>query len=396
MRTLAATCLILTAGSLTPAAQRLETIDARIVTGEITAITKDSVVITVEGKPQTLARRDVSEMVFGKAADAMTRLAKAVVVSAAGDHVCAQTITLAGGKFSIVSPSLGRVTMPVGEAAAIYLPAANSTAAAVKRKCLEMKLAAGKQDLLVVAKKGDEWLGVGGILKAITDKNVTFNWKDEDRTTDIGRVRAILLAQVTTRPASRAGTLAAGDGSRLTFTSATLAAGKLSLTVPSLGAIQIDRKVVASIRFISERVTDLAVLKPAAVKQYGFFDKGFPYRLNRSVAGGPLRLGGRVYRTGLGLHSYAKLTYKLDGTYTSFVAVVGIDDSVRPNGDARLIFLGDGRELIPKLRLTGKDKPQTVRMKLKGVRQFTVQVGFGADNLDVSDHVNVAAARLIK
>ncbi|MCK4276659.1 MAG: NPCBM/NEW2 domain-containing protein, partial [Phycisphaerae bacterium] len=132
------------------------------------------------------------------------------------------------------------------------------------------------------------------------------------------------------------------------------------------------------------------------VKQYGFFDEGFPYRVNRSVGGGPLRLGGRVYQTGLGLHSYAKLTYKLNGAYMAFVAVVGIDESVHPNGDARLIFLGDGKELIPKLRLTGKDKPQAVRMKLKGVRNFTIQVGFGADELDVSDHVNVAAARLIK
>lgn len=383
------------AGSLTPAAQQVQTVDARIVTGEITAITKDSVVITVEGKQQTLARRDVSEMVFGKGADAMARLGKSVVVSAVGDHICAETLTLSGGKFSIVSPSLGRVSMPVGQAAAIYLPSTGSSAA-VKRKCLEMKLAAGKQDMLVVAKKGDEWLPVGGILKAITDKNVTFNWKDEDRTTDIGRVRAILLAQVTTRPASRAGTLVVSDGSRVTFTSVTVSAGKLSLTVPSLGAVVIDRKVIASIRFISERVTNLTDLKPTAVTQYGFFDKGFAYRLNRSVAGGPLRLGRRVYRTGLGLHSYAKLTYKLDGTYTSFVAVVGIDDSVRPNGDARLVFLGDGRELIPKLRLTGRDKPQTVRMKLKGVRDFTIMVGFGADNLDVSDHVNLAAARLIK
>lgn len=379
------------------AAQQVETVDARIIDGEVTTITDNSVVINVSGKPQTLARRDVSEVVFGEAADAMARLDRSVVVSGAGDHICAQTVTLAGAKFSIASPSLGRVSMPLGEAAAIYLPSTNSTAVAVKRKCLEMKFSADKQDLLVIAKKGDAWLGVSGVLTAITDTAVTFNWKNEDKTTDRKGVRAILLAQVTTRPASRGGMLLVRDGSRLAFTSIALRAGKLSLKVPSLlGTVQIDRKVIASIRFVSQRVTNLADMKPSAVKQYGFFDKGFPYRLNRSVAGGALRLGGRVYRTGLGLHSYAKLTYKLDGAYTSFVAVVGIDESVHPNGNAQLTFLGDGKELIPKLRLTGKDKPQTVRMKLKGVRQFTIQVGFGADGLDVSDHVNVAAARLIK
>ena len=384
------------AGGLAPAAQRVQTIDAHTVEGEVTAITDDSVVINIIGKQRTLARRDVAEIVFGEAADAMSRPGKSVVVSAAGDHICAENLTLTGGKFSIVSASLGAVTMLVDEAAAIYLPAAKTNAAGVKRKCLEMKFAAAERDLLVVAKKGDDWLGVGGVLKAITDKAVTFNWDNKDNTADRKGVRAILLAQVTTRPASRAGNLVARDGSMLTFTSAALAAGKLSLTVPALGTVKIDRKAVASIRFVSQRVAYLADLKPTAVNQYGFFDKGFPYRLNRSVAGGPLRLGGRVYRTGLGLHSYAKLTYKLDGAYTSFVAVVGIDDSVHPNGDARLIFLGDGKELIPKLRLTGRDKPQTVRVKLKGVREFTIKAGFGADNLDVSDHVNIAAARLIK
>ena len=73
MRYIAAICLVLLAGGLAPAAQRVQTIDARIIDGEVTAITDDSVVINIIGKQRTLARRDVAEIVFGEAADAMSR-----------------------------------------------------------------------------------------------------------------------------------------------------------------------------------------------------------------------------------------------------------------------------------------------------------------------------------
>ena len=51
---------------------------------------------------------------------------------------------------------------------------------------------------------------------------------------------------------------------------------------------------------------------------------------------------------------------------------------------------------ILPLRLTGKDDPQLVRAKVAGVKKLTIRVDFGQDNLDVSDHVDLAAARLIK
>jgi len=73
-------------------------------------------------------------------------------------------------------------------------------------------------------------------------------------------------------------------------------------------------------------------------------------------------------------------------------------DSVRSKSEVIIadLLYSKGSDYIYELRLTGKDGPQTVRLKLKGVREFAIQVGFGADNLDVSDHVDIVAARLIK
>ena len=159
---------------------------------------------------------------------------------------------------------------------------------------------------------------------------------------------------------------------------------------------KVRRDAVAKIVFSSDRVVALSSLRPAEVKEHGFLDRVFPYRVNRAVGGGVLRLGGQTYASGLGLHSFCELTWDLGGAYALLVATVGIDDAVRPGGNAELTFLGDGKPLCEPIRLTGKDAPRVVRLKLAKARRLTVRVGFGPDGLDVADHVNIAAARLIK
>ena len=42
------------------------------------------------------------------------------------------------------------------------------------------------------------------------------------------------------------------------------------------------------------------------------------------------------------------------------------------------------------------DAPRQVRVDVTGVKRLTLRVDFGADQLDVADHVNIVAARLIK
>ena len=114
--------------------------------------------------------------------------------------------------------------------------------------------------------------------------------------------------------------------------------------------------------------------------------------LQRSVNSDPLNPD----TDGDGVSDQYELTYRLDGPYERFVAVVGIDDAVRPGGDAELTVLGDGKPLGPPLRLRGADKARTLRLGIAGVRELTLRAGFGRDGLDVADHVDLAAPRLIK
>jgi alpha-glucosidase len=102
-----------------------------------------------------------------------------------------------------------------------------------------------------------------------------------------------------------------------------------------------------------------------------------------------------VYETGLAIHSRTELTWDLDGEYERFAAVVGIDDAVRPGGDATLELIADGH-VLETVRLTGKDDSQVLRCDLTDVKQFTIRVDFGEDGLESGDHVDLAMARVIK
>jgi len=384
-------------------AARLETIDARTQTGRIVSLSDERVALQVDGQARTFPRNEVMEVVLARAKDVMSENGQAVLVTTAGDLLAADDLRLAAGRLSCSVDMLTPTSVPIEAISFIYLPNARLSPRNVRSKCDEMKLTGAAADRLVVVKddKAGAWLSVEGVLKAIDEKNVIFRWNDKDAKVARRIVRAICLPAL--RPGRADGSKLAGelvgkDGSTLAFDSARLGpdGSRFIVDSPCLGVVEARRDRVAAIRFRSNRVTNLADLTPAKVEQRGVFDAVFPYRVNRAAGGGPLRLGGKVYRTGLGLHSFCELTYELKGRYSRFVAVIGIDDAVRPLGDATVTLLADGKALAEPVRVTGKSAAITVRLGVAGAKLLTIRVDFGPDLLDVADHVNVVKARLIK
>lgn len=105
------------------------------------------------------------------------------------------------------------------------------------------------------------------------------------------------------------------------------------------------------------------------------------------VKGGRLRLGGRTFEKGLGVHSYCELEFTLNGQYSSFRAVIGLDDSTRYLGTPGLggvVFkvLIDGKP-AKDLQVDGAATPADPGIKkLKGEKpsEITVDVA-GAKTL---------------
>jgi len=376
---------------------RAETVDARVSSGRLVALSKSGITLKTKTGDAKIALSDLTEMKIAEPADPMSVVGRPVIVTSAGQHVTAAELTAIGGKVNFTNSALGKITFAFPGIGAIYLPTSSQSAADVAMKCRTLGLERGDRDVVVVTGKAGGWLGVQGICKSIDDKMLTFSWKGTDRRISLAGVRAVFLAPTGSAKSEKfRGVLTLRDGSSVPFASLTYGKSAFNIGLGGSGETKTAAGNVAVVKFVSDRIVNLSDMTPQTVKQHGLLDTAMSWRTDRSVSGGAISLEGRSYSTGLGLHSFCELTYKLDAEYKSLIGVVGIDDVVRPGGNAKLTFLGDGKELSAPLTVTGKDKPQSVRVSLVGVKTLVIRVGFGEDLLDVGDHVDLAGARLIK
>lgn len=159
--------------------------------------------------------------------------------------------------------------------------------------------------------------------------------------------------------------------------------------------VVLDLDDIAALTITSDRVVHIGDLRTVTQKIEGILHRPWTPRFDKSAAGGPISLGGRVYERGLGVHSRTELTFALDGAYETFVATIGIDDSVRPRGNVVFRVAGDGVILYDSGAVTGKDKPVYIRVDVADVKRLRLIVDFG-EGLDLADHADWADARLLK
>ncbi len=82
--------------------------------------------------------------------------------------------------------------------------------------------------------------------------------------------------------------------------------------------------------------------------------------------GNPITLNGTTYAKGLGVHARSEIVYSLNGLCTDFLAVIGIDDEVGPNGSVTFEVWGDTVRLYQSGIHTGTSVPEPVSVDLAG------------------------------
>lgn len=387
-----------------------ETLDGRVVEGRIVSVDDDAVTMETPDGPETLARGDVAVMTRGprpaRPIELMQLTGGIVLTTHGGDRLTVRKVLAEGSSVTLTSGLLGPIELSVADLRSIYLPTADQRPADIDAVCETMRVVAETSDQLLAVNDEETLLPIGGTFRMIdlsasridaVDGFVVFGWGNRDRDLPAEQVRLVLLA-ATGQPTdvNVAGRIACTDGSVLAFDQIAVADGAIELHSPVFGRLELSTEAVTAIHFLSDRVVYLADLEPTDATEHGQMDWTFSHRANASVAGRPIQLDGRTYDRGVGTHSFCELVYALDEEFAVFVATVGIDDAVRPNGDATLTILGDGEPLAEPLRLTGRDAAQLIRLDVEGVSELTIRVDLGEDQLDVADHVDLADARLIK
>ena len=88
-----------------------------------------------------------------------------------------------------------------------------------------------------------------------------------------------------------------------------------------------------------------------------------------------IELNGTVYRQGLVVPAKTTLVFPLKEPYKAFTAKVGIDDRIRPEGQARLTIFG-GELLLFDTIVYGDEPAQSIRLDIENCRKLTLSVDF--------------------
>lgn len=268
-------------------------------------------------------------------------------------------------------------------------------------------------DQLVILRDGKLSHYFGKILE-ITEKAVRFEQDGDVLNVKRKHIFAIRFAPLSSDEVSREtekdppefpllGVLTDAAGSSLSVSALIPAEENAQITLTSGAKLTLPVSTLAGLDLASGRAVSLASLKAESVTVTPFFgmenapeslSKFNAPQLNRAFGGGKIQLGGKEYAAGLELCSRTEIVFRLPGSYQTFRATVGIDDSVRPGGSSEVTILADEKVLFKEV-LTGKDAPKPLDLDLSGARRLTILVDF-AEGGSFGDYVGFGDASLEK
>ena len=124
--------------------------------------------------------------------------------------------------------------------------------------------------------------------------------------------------------------------------------------------------------------------------------------INAAIGGRSIKVNGTHYKKGLGLHADSEVVYDLDGRYSRFTAVIGIDDEVnsedmnndRDGATFRVYSVNEEGEdeLLYERYINAPGTSPTVNVDVSGVKQLRLETNMGGNN--AQDHTDWADAKL--
>ncbi len=250
------------------------------------------------------------------------------------------------------------------------------------------------QDVLLVVRE-DRVTPLKGVMESLTAEGGSFKWRERSVPLRPDTAYGLVFAAGVQKPVAPQALVALKDGS---IWGGRLAGGDADgVTIERADGLRVNLPVaeLAEIRFRSDRVLFLSSLQPTEYAFEPFATTHWPYRVNRSVANRPMRIGDQHFEQGIGVHSQSTLTYDLPDAFSRLAAVIGIDAAVAPRGNVVFRVTVDGKEVFNSGPVTGRDEPRPVNVPIEGARRIQLIVEFG-EELDIGDQANWGNVRVIK
>jgi hypothetical protein len=390
--------------ALPAAAADLSTLTGKKLTGDLVAVNAEMLTFrTAEGEV-TVPLKEIYALEFGSKVVAPPQGAKFDEIELIDSSIirCSQFKIKRKAVEPTLFPATSDTPLP-----AVTLPLDNlftvlRGADDPKRRAEWKKLVAGrgKRDLFVVT-RGDGFEPVPGTVIEGDDEGdaITFERETGGRTTfKLIRASGGLVFNQPPRGEIPPTVCKVVDvfGNVLTARAVELAGSGLKVTTVSGATFEYPSLAgVAKLDFAQGNIAYLSDLDPqvdAPEPVPGV--PHFTFLKDKTDDNAPLKLDGQTFGKGLWISPDTTLTFRPNGEYREFKALVGVDESVQIASSAvRLIIEADGKVVFSET-ITRKDKPRPLNLDVNGVNQLKITVE--REGLFLANQVNLAEARFQK
>jgi hypothetical protein len=246
----------------------------------------------------------------------------------------------------------------------------------------------------LLLENGDE---LPGTVISVSDKDVDFETQGKRVTVERSRIAAVGFDPtiVAATPVGGLRVLAGlRDGSRLLISQVAGNSKQMNLTMADGSVWAVPGDSLVALQPLLGKAKYLSDLKAEGYRHLPFLSQTWPYHNDANVAGTQLRAGGHPYVKGIGMHSAARLTYRLDGRYRAFAADVVLDDQVNGGGAAIFAVYVDDKLAWKSKVVRGNMEPIPVQVDTAGAKRLSLLVEF-AERGDELDRANWLDARLV-
>lgn len=399
---------------------QVDLLDGTSQSGTLISLDAETIVLQSEGTAQTIPLTDVVG-VSNSAEAPDPEESSGHVLLHDGSQINGRLKDIAAKDVKAESAIVGEILAPRTTVRAILLSAPNSSWETQWDEFLERD---NQGDMLILKKRDGSGLDFySGVISATAEDHVDFVLDGDTVPVPRNRIYGLLFEQ-NTKASSEAIAVQLADDSQLAARRLKLDGEVLTVETSWKQTLQVPLSHVRGIDFSSGRFHYLSDLDPVKESYFGIHPKGSAlaellkaddvlgpealnlWKLHRDrVPMGPrgplpLTLRGRIYKKGVWLFPHCRIDYALDGKYSTFQTIAGVDDEVAFNcstpdqpSKVQLTFLTDGDEVWKQL-IDAPADPLKINLDVSGVQTLSIEVNFGDDD-SACDFLDLADARLL-
>lgn len=368
------------------------TIEGPVYSGQLNSANAETWSLTAENGDQALPASRILEVRIESPPDPPEVEIPVSVVLSDSSILSSTTAAVQGDSLRITSPLLGEVTLPRSVVSELRLVASPSEVDADWDKLTERER---EKDMLVI-KKENRLDFVEGVIGDVNDAQVSFLLNGQTVPVPRDRVFGMLFRQTGDEQSPPAAEITTVHGDLLAVEQISSADGSsLNVTMSAGPKVSIPVTGLRIVDFSPAKLKWLSALQPRDVKhEFRFIDPAKPFENDRDVWGKPLRLGDRTFTRGVCIRSRTTLRYRLNGDFTRFQALMGIQSGY--SGDVRVEISIDGQKVLDQKVKPGNQDPTPIDLELTDKFVLDILVDFGDVESDIGDHLVLANARLLR